>query len=505
MISQGVMNQAASGILPISGGRLLSVKTESISFQGMLKKNMNNAEDSITASKASKVNEMKNDKLTSRQFQQKPDAVQQPAGELPKSKKETAAQNVNGNNSKNEPNLIYAEDNDIAEESLVGAFIDETDLNIKSSAWIGMEEELFPKVNDLLEEIASDICDILDISEEELVKKMEILGLTMVDLPNMQVIKQLVIDNAEMEDASYLLTNEDAATALAEIYQRLDELTTELGIKDEELDSILKSVDFSEFLETAGIVEAETGTIDVIPKHMQEPEDESSLLDVSEADDTAYTLKESEITFTAVKLDENGEEQQAGTSKKQNSHEDSKDAQISEGQRFINRAADYASVNNEDTAGSLEHASEIREIASQILERIKVEIRPAQTSMELSLNPEHLGKVNLSVVSKDGLLTAQFTTQNEIAREAIESNIQLLRENLENQGIKVEKIEVALSEYSLQKDNDADTGREQGRQQSGKRRVSRINAGTLLQENAAAEASEDIVLQGRGMNINYKA
>ena len=43
--------------------------------------------------------------------------------------------------------------------------------------------------------------------------------------------------------------------------------------------------------------------------------------------------------------------------------------------------------------------------------------------MEIQLNPENLGKINLTVVAKDGMITAQLTAQNEAVKNAIENQI----------------------------------------------------------------------------------
>ena len=39
------------------------------------------------------------------------------------------------------------------------------------------------------------------------------------------------------------------------------------------------------------------------------------------------------------------------------------------------------------------------------------------------LTPEELGRVNLTIVEQDGVMKASFVTENELAKEAIESNL----------------------------------------------------------------------------------
>jgi flagellar hook-length control protein FliK len=81
--------------------------------------------------------------------------------------------------------------------------------------------------------------------------------------------------------------------------------------------------------------------------------------------------------------------------------------------------------------------------------------------MEIQLNPENLGKVNLTVVSKNGQLTASFVTENQITKEALENQLQTLKENMNNQGIKVEAIEVTVSNFSFGQSNQTESGSKQ--------------------------------------------
>ena len=109
------------------------------------------------------------------------------------------------------------------------------------------------------------------------------------------------------------------------------------------------------------------------------------------------------------------------------------------------------------------------ELVRQIVEKIKVKVDMNTTSMELLLNPESLGKVNLQVVSKNGVMTAQFTAETEAAKVAIESQLTVLKENLQNQGLKVEAIEVAVGTFEFnQSDNQS---KEQNQQSASKKKL----------------------------------
>ena len=91
----------------------------------------------------------------------------------------------------------------------------------------------------------------------------------------------------------------------------------------------------------------------------------------------------------------------------------------------------------------------MREIVNQIIDKIKVNINKDSTTMKLNLNPEHLGKVELAVTSKAGVMTAEFVVENKTAKEAIEKGLPALIEKFEEQGLKVEAVEVNISDYDF--------------------------------------------------------
>lgn len=83
-------------------------------------------------------------------------------------------------------------------------------------------------------------------------------------------------------------------------------------------------------------------------------------------------------------------------------------------------------------------------IVRQIVEQVKVEFKPDTVSMELQLTPENLGKVKLHVASKEGMITAQLFVQNEAVKNAMEAQLMVLRDAMQQQGIKVEAVEVTV-------------------------------------------------------------
>ena len=71
-------------------------------------------------------------------------------------------------------------------------------------------------------------------------------------------------------------------------------------------------------------------------------------------------------------------------------------------------------------------------------------IRTAQnTEMVINLKPEHLGELTLRIsVSQNGAVNASFHSDNAQVRAIIENSLVQLRQELNNQGLKVENVQV---------------------------------------------------------------
>ena len=210
--------------------------------------------------------------------------------------------------------------------------------------------------------------------------------------------------------------------------------------------------------------------------------------------------KSIEVEVTKTNTQESSSETQSELSRK-----DGQELKATEQfEAFLNNLSKASTTNQVSFNGNMVQGTDIREIANQIIERIRVTIQPEQTSMELQLNPEHLGKVNLSVQSKNGVMTAQFVVQNEVSKEAIESQLHTLKEALNQQGIRVEEIEVTIAAYSFQQnDKEGSEGHAETKKSHNGGKIS------LEEANGMTEETEDSLSQDingiRGSQIDYTA
>lgn len=87
------------------------------------------------------------------------------------------------------------------------------------------------------------------------------------------------------------------------------------------------------------------------------------------------------------------------------------------------------------------------ELFSQIVEHAKVVVNNGGGEMEISLKPEHLGKLQLKVTVENEVVTAKFIAESQQVKEIIESNLGQLKQNLRENGIQVDSIMVSVGNY----------------------------------------------------------
>lgn len=109
--------------------------------------------------------------------------------------------------------------------------------------------------------------------------------------------------------------------------------------------------------------------------------------------------------------------------------------------------------------------TETMDMIDQIARNVRVTISAEVTSMELQLNPEHLGKIYLNVTEKEGTVHARIAAQNHAVKEALETQVAELRQSLNQQGIKVTAIEVTVATHEFEQNLEENARQESQMQQ----------------------------------------
>ena len=135
------------------------------------------------------------------------------------------------------------------------------------------------------------------------------------------------------------------------------------------------------------------------------------------------------------------------------------------------------------------------DVPAQIVRQARLIRTTENTEMVIKLNPEHLGELTLRVsVSPNGAVNASFHSDNAQVRTIIENSLVQLRQELNNQGLKVENVEVyaGLSDGNLMNGQGGQAW-QQNQQRSGTRRINfdslerEVDATAPVNENSATD------------------
>lgn len=307
-----------------------------------------------------------------------------------------------------------------------------------------LKEKIADAVNDVKDKIKKE----LNVTDEDIANAMETLGITFIDLLQPEKLTQLVTQLTGSEDNLLFVTDADMFNKLNSI---LDVAAQGVQMISEELN--VDSSDVLNVIDTAKDVlssmEDKAQTDDTAKTAVQQ-----SSIDYVTDDDTAKemqpdTKEDALTTVIKEKLTVNVTEN-SGTDNSRNNMSDKKDNSTD----MFNYVADNLSQGIKETIDSLavDNESFINEldIARQVIDTVKVTAGQQLSSIEVMLNPENLGSVHVTVTAKDGIVTAQLTAQNEQVKHALENQIVNLKENFENQGIKVDAVEVTIQSHSFE-------------------------------------------------------
>ena len=163
----------------------------------------------------------------------------------------------------------------------------------------------------------------------------------------------------------------------------------------------------------------------------------------------------------------------------------------------------------EGNAAQTNQARETYNVPQQIVEQAKLLQRGTDSQMIIKLNPEHLGQLSLKVsVNGNGGVTATFHTDNAQVRAILETTMTQLRQQLDEQGIKVDNVEVhtGLPDGQLPQDQGQQGFyRDQGQQV--RSHQTDLQDFEESSENLAAELensqeNQDVVLDSQGNQIS---
>lgn len=391
-----------------------------------------------------------------------------------------------------------------------------TKVDAKETKPQGIEAD--KKLQETGEELVEKVAEELGVSEEEVIAAMEMLGLTATDLLNADNMTQLVLA-IEGEDMLSLMTDEGLYNSLQNLLSMVsqagNQLQEELGISPEELEAMLEQAGAKEDMPQA---KPELSEQDAAKEQIPDGEEDYTVtverngetVKVSvEVDGNSRTESEEVTSLKAQPAEEQQETsgREEGSKKDGASHRDNTQ-ETSQGNLLLENLLNRSSAVKTDMAfenvAAQQNTAQTQNIMNQIMDYMRVQVRSDMTQMELQLNPASLGTVNINITSKAGVITAQFLTQNETVKAAIESQIVQLKNSFEEQGLKVESVEVAVANHSFERNLNGEGSRQQQAQDGKRKGTRRVNlSGPALEEEQEPESGQPVLADGS--TVSYMA
>lgn len=384
------------------------------------------------------------------------------------------------------------------------------------------------KLEETAKDLKEEIADALDVTVEELEAAMEALGLSFVDLMNPTNLAKLTAEMVEEMDGLTLVTDEALFEGLKELSGQVaatvEELAKELGMKPEEIASMLEeavknpegkeqfdkalvSDEEAAFVQAEGLTGEEAGN--TAAKAFQAAEDvQDETLAVEDGKEYATVPKE-----TSVQEADTAGQQTAQEGLKDNNRQSKSHTGLGqEAAGPIQQPAAYAEGNAAPVKMEAPlPAVDPQSILNQIGEAVRVTGGEDFTSMEMQLHPESLGTLHLQVRAKEGIITAQFTTESEAVKQVLEAQVIQLREKLENQGVKVEAVEVLVASHEFERNLEKGGSQEKNAYEAKKVTRRKINLNVpegeeetdlLDEEKDAVEIQKDM-MERNGNTLDY--
>ena len=203
----------------------------------------------------------------------------------------------------------------------------------------------------------------------------------------------------------------------------------------------------------------------------------------------------------------NGEET-AGQSGNPTSYFEDSPVAVTGSQTIMNFVENLVQASNVEQVQEPVNMQQMIDIVNQVVERVHSSLQDETTTLEMQLNPERLGKMLLTVNSRDGVMTASITVQNAEAKAALESQMITLRENLEQKNLKVEAVEVSVSDFAFSQSGQTDTGDQKNfRQGNGKRSRFRFDSDEEETDNQeeTAQSVRLSIMPDSGSSVDFTA
>ncbi len=362
---------------------------------------------------------------------------------------------------------------------------------VEGNETVEVTEEVADEVQKLEEEVIEAISEEYGVDKETILSVLEQKGLSVLDLLDAQNLASFVMELTGLSSTEAVLFDESFLDLMETLNHLKTGLMKELELTPTEFDELVAQMDAvisdnaetvemeevkplevqqestqnvsseenpsvqTEVENTVSTVENEnvatqevtqgteeaTDSVENLAEKQKETEDSKKV--ETKTEENADSVEQKDVSAIKTKTETSAEEQEKTPFSNTNSNES----------MVMNHHSQVANNANADVPKmqtSIYTSVEPMQIIEQIAEQVRVFTNADTTTMEMQLNPENLGKIYLHISSEEGVVNAHFTATNEVVKEALETQLATLRENLTQAGVKVDAIEVTIASHEFE-------------------------------------------------------
>jgi flagellar hook-length control protein FliK len=92
-------------------------------------------------------------------------------------------------------------------------------------------------------------------------------------------------------------------------------------------------------------------------------------------------------------------------------------------------------------------SSRSEELIYQVADKIQMQLRDGKSEIRIQLKPENLGNLEIRAASTSNGVVARITVESSSVKSYLENNLHVLQQTLQDQGLKVDRLQVAVHEF----------------------------------------------------------
>jgi flagellar hook-length control protein FliK len=352
-------------------------------------------------------------------------------------------------------------------------------------------------------QIADAVTESFDLAPDELQNILDDMGVDMTDLLDTQILQEVLLEAGGAGDSLELLTDENLYNNFNDVMAKLNEvLDSDSKIAKMTVADLKDAFDAANAADTADTLK--TVSDDALPQAIalqtdRQQDDAVKDFEVDTDNVDADTTGSSVMIERSDRSKENSEEQAKNSDDK---HSDDNGRFTGS---FVQNLQDNNATAVQGTEAENMSGSEVntRDIMEQIMDYMKVQVKADTSNLEMQLHPASLGTLRIQLASNGGAVTANFITQNEAVKAALESQMVQLKESFAEQGIKVEAIEVTVQTHQFEQNLEQNQSGQNSGSEPHSRGTRRIRLeGGIFSEEELEELDEDDRLAAEMMAAN---